>query len=105
MKERLVLLSTTTEDETTARRIAKELVEKRLAACAQVVDSMTSYYWWNEEVQESMELLILVKTKEKHIVDIESLFREIHPYDVPELAAVPLSGGSSEYLKWIEENC
>jgi periplasmic divalent cation tolerance protein len=84
--------------------IARAAVERGLAACAQVTEGVTSFYRWDGEVQEDREALIFLKTKAASVRGIEELLAEMHPYEVPELIAIPIEYGFSAYLKWIEEN-
>lgn len=99
-----VLVTTTTETEEDARRIAHHLVEARLAACAQIVDPITSVYRWHEAVEEQREVLLLVKSRRGLVPRIAERLKEVHPYEVPELIAVPITAGSAEYLGWLEQN-
>ena len=99
-----VIATTTTPNLETAERIARRLVDDRLAACVQIVDRIRSIYRWQGKVQEEPEALLVVKTAEALIPRIEALLREIHPYEVPELAAVPIASGSAAYLKWLAES-
>jgi periplasmic divalent cation tolerance protein len=102
-ESRLVLATTTAPDLETAERIARRLVEDRLAACVQIVQGIRSVYRWQGRVQEEPEVLLLVKTAEPQLPRIESLLHQIHPYELPELAAVPISSGSAAYLRWLTE--
>jgi len=98
-----VLASTTVPNLETAERIARRLVEDRLAACVQIVQGIRSVYRWQGRVQEEPEVLLLVKTAEPQIPRIEDLLHQIHPYELPELVSVPITGGSAAYLRWVEE--
>jgi periplasmic divalent cation tolerance protein len=98
-----VLASTTVPNLEVAERIARRLVEDRLAACVQIVQGIRSVYRWQGRVQEEAEVLLLVKTAEPQIPRIEALLHQIHPYELPELVSVPISGGSAAYLRWVEE--
>ncbi len=98
-----VLVSIAAPDGQTALRLARLLVEERLAACAQVVDPIRSVYRWQGEVKEQPEALLLAKSLQDRVPRIQELLRREHPYELPELAAVPITGGSPEYLRWIED--
>jgi periplasmic divalent cation tolerance protein len=98
-----LLATTTAPNLETAERIARRLVEERLAACVQIVEGIRSVYRWQGQVQEEPEVLLIVKTAEPQLPRIESLLREIHPYELPELAAVPITSGSAAYLRWLAE--
>jgi periplasmic divalent cation tolerance protein len=98
-----VLVSIAAPDGETARRLARLLVEERLAACVQIVDPIRSVYRWQGAVQEEPEALLLVKSSRDLIPRIEELLRREHPYELPELAAVPIQAGSPAYLSWLQQ--
>lgn len=87
-----------------ARRIAKELVERRLAGCVQILPEIESVYRWNGEVQRDPEILILAKTTAAQFDDLERAVREMHSYDTPEIVAVPMAHVSEPYRAWLIEN-
>jgi len=99
-----VQVSTTLPDENTAQRLGRSLVEERLAACAQVVGPVSSTYWWRGAVEQSREWYCYLKTTQASFAALSQRLKELHPYDVPEIIAVPILEGSSEYLRWIEES-
>ena len=99
-----VQVSTTLPDENTAQRVGRSLVEERLAACAQVVGPVSSSYWWRGAVEQSPEWYCYLKTTRASFPALTRRLKELHPYDVPEIIAVPIVEGSSEYLRWIEES-
>ena len=96
-----IQLSTTTEKKEDANRIAREVVEKRLAACAQVIGPISSTYWWEGKIEETEEWLCIMKSRKDLYDRLEKAIRDIHPYEVPEIVAVPLAGGSRDYLAWL----
>ncbi len=98
-----VQVTTTTEREEDARQIADLLVERRLAACVQIVGPISSVYRWQGKVESAREWQCLVKTRHDLLDDVSDAIREIHPYEVPEIIAVPIVAGSREYLTWLEE--
>lgn len=83
-------------------RIARELVEKRLAACGNVTTPVTSVYRWQGKVQRESEVQLILKTRRILVNACVRAIRELHPYEVPEIIALPIIGGLSEYLGWIE---
>src|SRR5512138_1514603 len=101
--EQYLLATTTAPDRETAERIARALVERRLAACAQVAAGMRSLYTWKGRVEQADEVLLLVKTSERLLPRIRELLRELHPYEVPELVGVAIAAGSADYLAWMGE--
>ncbi|MER7363831.1 divalent-cation tolerance protein CutA [Nonomuraea wenchangensis] len=93
----------TAGDRGEASRICRVVVERRLAACAQVVGPITSTYWWEGKVEEAEEWLVLLKTTVDLFDELAAGVREVHSYDVPEIIAVPVLEGSTDYLAWITQ--
>lgn len=83
------------------REIARTLVEKRVAACVNVVSGVSSFYWWEGKLENDEEDLLIVKTCEEALGELEKVIKEVHPYSVPELIAVPIIRGLREYLDWL----
>ena len=96
-----IQLFTTTESRDDAEIISREVVEKRLAACAQVLGPITSTYWWKEEVEKTEEWLCIMKSRRDLFHALEETIKGIHPYEVPEIVAVPIVLGSPSYLEWL----
>jgi periplasmic divalent cation tolerance protein len=92
---------TTLPDEEQAGRLARELVERRLAACVQVVGPVASTYRWQGSVESAREWLCLLKTTRDRYLELEAALIELHPYDTPEFVAVPVVEGSRRYLDWL----
>jgi periplasmic divalent cation tolerance protein len=84
-----------------AESLATDLVERSLAACAQVVPGVTSIYRWEGVVERSSERLLLIKTRRSMFGSVEAAIRTRHPYDVPEIVALPVSEGYEPYLAWV----
>lgn len=93
---------TTTARKQEAQQIAQTLVEERLAACVQILGPITSTYRWQGAVETSEEWLCLIKTRQELYLPLEAAIRRIHPYDVPEILAVPVVAGSESYLAWLK---
>jgi periplasmic divalent cation tolerance protein len=100
MSQALVVL-TTTPNRDEADRIAAALVERQLAACVQIVGPIGSVYRWKGQVEQSQEWLCLIKTDEPHYEELEAAIHDLHSYDVPEVVALPIAGGSAPYLDWL----
>ncbi len=98
-----VQVSTTLPDEPAAQAIAERLVEEHLAACAQVGGPVSSIYRWRGEVERAREWYCHLKTSTARLPALQQRLRELHPYEVPEIIAVPIVGGDADYLRWIEE--
>ncbi len=103
MSVEAVQVQTTTESEDDARRIGLAAVERRLAACAQIV-RIGSIYRWKGEVVEAAEWLCLLKTQRDLYAQLEEVIRSLHPYEEPEIVAVLISDGSTGYLDWIADS-
>ncbi|MDY7005554.1 MAG: divalent-cation tolerance protein CutA [Cyanobacteriota bacterium] len=101
MSPEYLMVITTTSSRQDADNIAKYLLEKRLAACIQIFSSITSSYWWNDEICTDEEWLCLIKTSQKNYESLEKAIREIHPYETPEVIALPILTGSQDYLSWL----
>lgn len=89
-------------DEQSAQAIARALVEQRLAACVNILPVMQSIYLWNGSIQQDKEQLLIIKSTVQHYSKIEKSIRALHPYELPEIIAVPITDGLNEYLKWLE---
>ncbi len=98
-----VQVVTTTGREEDARRIADLLVEKRLAACVQIVGPVRSVYRWEGKVESAQEWQCQIKTRQALLDELSEAIREVHPYQVPEIIALPIVAGSRDYLTWLEE--
>ena len=99
-----LIILCTCPDRITAERIAETVVSERLAACVNIVPGLTSIYRWEGQVQRDAELLLLIKTRQAIYPLLESRIRALHPYQVPEIIALPIQAGSAAYLNWIAAN-
>jgi periplasmic divalent cation tolerance protein len=93
---------TTTERQADAQQIARALVEERLAACVQVVGPITSTYRWQGQIETSQEWQCWAKSRRGLYDEIEQAIRRLHPYEVPEILALPVLAGSASYLAWVD---
>jgi periplasmic divalent cation tolerance protein len=87
-----------------AALLAKSLVEKRLAACANLIPGISSWYWWEGRVNQDQEVLLIIKTSRDKFAALEKEVLRLHSYAVPEIIAVQIVEGSKNYLNWIEES-
>ena len=99
--ERVVVILVTVPDERVAIDLARTLVEEHLAACVNVVPGITSLYRWEGSVRQDGELLLIIKGRSEDVGVIGARVTELHPYDVPEVVAMDVAGGSGSYLDWI----
>lgn len=99
--EHLIVLVTAGSEEE-AHKIARGLVKGMLAACVNIVPGITSIYRWQEEIQEDREWLLVVKTRQDVLDEVIRQVQALHSYDLPEVIALPLVGGSQEYIRWLD---
>ncbi|MCH7228473.1 divalent-cation tolerance protein CutA [Haloferula sp. A504] len=104
MKNEVLVVLCTFPDEERARQIGALLVEKQAAACVNVVPGLRSIYRWEGKVQEDAEVLGIIKTTREAYVRMEALLLEAHPYETPEILALPVEAGAQAYLRWVGEN-
>ncbi len=103
MTDKRIVLSTAGSEEE-ARRIAQALVERRLAACVNVVGPIHSVYRWKGAVESASEHLLIIKTTEGMFPRVRDVIRELHSYDLPECIMLSIEAGSGEYLTWVDES-
>ncbi len=94
---------TTVEHREDAQRIATALVEQRLAACVQVSGPVTSTYRWQGKIHSAQEWQCSIKTRRDRYPEVEQAIRKLHPYQVPEILALPVVAGGADYLAWLDE--
>jgi periplasmic divalent cation tolerance protein len=96
----------TCPDEESARFISHLLLTRRLAACVNIIPNITSYFWWGKRensIHESREVILLVKTKQGLLRELTRTVKENHQYQIPEIIALPIVGGSKEYARWMDD--
>ncbi len=93
---------TTTENKQDAEKIAKRLVERKLAACVQIIGPISSIYRWKDSIERAEEWLLLIKSKENLYEEVEITIKKMHSYEIPEIIALPIAIGSREYLEWLK---
>lgn len=98
----LVLITTKNKKE--ARGIAKALLNKRLAACVNILDKVESLFWWQGKIDSAFEVMLIVKSRREKIPKIIKMVKSLHSYSVPEIIALPVSAGFKPYLEWINES-
>jgi periplasmic divalent cation tolerance protein len=98
------IVVTTTGSPEEARKIANALLDRRLAACVNVLPTMESVYRWQGKVESAQEWLLLIKTDEASTAKVHDLIVGMHSYELPEVIEIAIDGGSPAYLRWIEES-
>jgi len=96
---RIVL--TTIGSKELAEKLAQQLVERRLAACVNIVGPIRSVYRWKEGIEHEEEYLLLIKTTTERTAQVQAAFKELHSYELPECVELAIEGGSAEYLAWL----
>lgn len=96
-----LLVLTNLPDEETARRLADRLVGGRLAACVNILAPCRSVYRWEGRIEDAAEVPVLIKTTAARYAELEAAIRELHPYELPEIVAVPIALGLPGYLSWV----
>ncbi|MGV3626269.1 MAG: divalent-cation tolerance protein CutA [Betaproteobacteria bacterium] len=97
----VLLVMSSLPDQAAAQQLARTLIERRLAACVSVLAPCTSVYRWQGSVEETVEIPVLIKTTAGRYVELESALRALHPYELPEIVAVPVLRGLPAYLDWV----
>jgi periplasmic divalent cation tolerance protein len=96
-------ITTTTDTEELAMQIAEKLVEKKIAACVQVSGPITSIYEWKGKIENAEEWYCVIKTRKNLYQKVEEAIKALHPYEVPEIIALPILEGNKAYLDWITQ--
>jgi periplasmic divalent cation tolerance protein len=99
-----VVIFITAARKTEATRIAKALLKSKLAACVNIVDKVESFFRWQGKIDRAREYLLIVKSVKTNLAGVCRLVKSMHSYDVPEIIAVPIAGGSKTYLDWINDS-
>ncbi|MFQ5649154.1 MAG: divalent-cation tolerance protein CutA [bacterium] len=102
MAEEIIIFVTAGSHEE-AQNIANELVERRLAACVNIVDAVNSVFNWQGKVCQEDETLMMIKSVRSHLTDLITRIKALHSYEVPEIIAIPIIAGSQDYLDWIQQ--
>ncbi len=102
MEKRHCIVLCTCPDEASAQRIAEHLVERRLAACVNLIAGVRSVYVWQGETETTSEVQLVIKTSVARYDAVERQIQQLHPYELPEIVAVPIMAGLEGYLEWID---
>lgn len=104
MEKTHCLVFCTLADREGAEALARFLVEQRFAACVNILPGVTSIYRWEGDVQRDTECMLIIKTRQDRFAALSEALRAQHPYELPEIVAVPLSDGLPAYLAWIDQS-
>ncbi len=86
-----------------AQKIAGLLLSERKIACVNIIKEVDSMFWWKNKIESNKETLMIIKTNSSLLDDIVTIVKKVHSYELPEVIALPIIGGSSDYLKWIKQ--
>ena len=103
MTDKIVILSTCANEEE-AERLARALLDAHLAACVSIVPKVRSFYRWKRKVEDSAECLLLIKSARPLLARLCAALEKTHSYEVPEIVAMQIVDGSTNYLNWLQEN-
>jgi periplasmic divalent cation tolerance protein len=103
MEEKYTVVLVTVGNEKEAEKITEKLLEKKLAACVNIVPLVKSFFWWQGKIDQAEERLLIIKTKKAVFEEMRKLVKSVHSYTVPEIIALPIIAGEEDYLNWIEE--
>lgn len=98
-----IVIFCTVPNRETALKISQPIIEEKLAACVNIVPSLISIYKWKGKIAQDSEELLIIKTTQQKFNVLETRIKQLHPYEVPEIIALPIVIGSDKYLNWVEE--
>jgi periplasmic divalent cation tolerance protein len=99
--ERAVFVYTTYPSLVEAERIGKAVLERRLAACVNILPGMISHYWWEGSIERGEEVVMIIKTRASLADSVRAAVKELHPYETPAILTLPIEGGDPGYLEWL----
>jgi periplasmic divalent cation tolerance protein len=97
----VIYITTSTDEE--AQELAKVLLNRRLAACVNILPKINSLFWWDEKLDSAQECLMMVKSRTSLLDEIITSVKEVHRYETPEIVALPIVAGNPDYLEWINK--
>ncbi len=101
--EQVLLVMTNMPDAPSAQQLGRRLVESRLAACVSCLPGVHSVYRWQGAIEQADEVAVLIKTTANHYDELEAAIKTLHPYDVPEIIAIPVSAAWPAYAAWVAQ--
>jgi len=101
--QQILLVMTTITDIDKGKSLARQIIDEQLAACCNIVPGITSVYRWQDELCEEQECLLVMKTVESRFNELSKFISMRHPYETPEIIALPITAGSQEYLSWVTQ--
>ena len=86
-----------------AEKISKTVLQERLAACVNIIRDVRSLFWWEGKIDTAEESLLIIKTRTELVTKLEDSIKRVHPYEVPEIIALPITQGNKKYLDWVNQ--
>ncbi len=99
-----VVVLVTASHKKEAQKIGRELLKKKLVACVNISEKFNSLFWWQGKIDQAQEVLLIIKSKKTKLAQIIKAVKSLHSYQTPEIIALPIVGGSKDYLGWIDES-
>jgi periplasmic divalent cation tolerance protein len=99
----MILVQTNLPDREVAENMARHLVATKLAACVSIMAPCTSIYHWQGKIESATEIPLLIKTTKQRYAAVETVIRELHPYELPEILYVTVDGGLPAYIQWVQQ--
>ncbi len=99
-----IVVFITVKDKMEGQKIADKLIQSKCAACVNIMEGVTSVFWWEGKVDQASEVLLVIKTQKSLFRKLEKTVKSIHSYSVPEIIALPIVAGNTDYLKWIKSS-
>ena len=104
MKNTFIVVLITAKDKDEAKKVARGLLQKKLIACANIIEGVTSLFWWEGKIDESGEVLLILKSQQSKFKEIVNETKKLHSYSVPEIISLPIVQGNIDYLNWIKQS-
>lgn len=102
MQQTYQIILCTSPDKESAEKIARQLINDKIAACVNILPGLTSIFPWQGKIETEQEHLLLIKTRKDRYQSVEKSIQTNHPYEIPEIIAIPVENGLAEYMQWIE---
>lgn len=99
-----IVVYVTVPNKEEGKKLAQSIIKEKLAGCVNRVPGIESIYWWNDKIETDAEELLIIKTRQSLLEALTAHVKANHPYEVPEVISLPISGGNHDYLKWLKEN-
>ncbi len=103
MPDSALVILTTLPSSAHAKKLGRKILQKKYAACINIVKGVESLFWWKGKIDQAKESLLLIKTRKSRFERLRTFIEKNHPYSVPEIIALPIQKGNRAYLKWLGE--